>query len=122
MARPVTNPETRLKRAREELEAVFSGLDENRRKTVSKLLDNAAFMSIQLEDLRRTIQANGVVSEYQNGENQFGTKKSPEVEVYLSMIKNYTQIISNLCTMLPEANPAASELLQFVSQGRRRQA
>lgn len=117
MGRPVTNPETRFKHAREELDVVFSGLDHNRQTTVSKLLDNAAFMGIQLEDLRREITKNGVVSEYQNGENQHGTKKSPEVEVYLSMIKNYTQIIHNLCGMLPDENPAANALLDFVTRG-----
>lgn len=120
MARPVTNPETRFKRAREELQTVFACLDDKRLKTVDKLLDNAAFMSIQLEDLRVEITKNGVVSEYQNGKNQFGTKKSPEVEVYLSMIKNYTQIINNLCAMLPEENAAASALLDFVTKGGQR--
>ena len=69
MGRPTTNPKTRLKNAREELSAVFADLDEKRRKTVDKLLDNAAFMSIQLEDLRAVITENGVTSEYQNGEN-----------------------------------------------------
>ena len=58
MGRPPTNPQTRLKRAREELSDVFAGLDEKRRKTVDKLLDNAAFMSVQLEDLRAVIQEN----------------------------------------------------------------
>ena len=120
MARPITNPQTRLKRAREELSAVFADLDEKRRKTVDKLLDNAAFMAVQLEDLRVVIQENGVTSEYQNGENQFGTKKSPEVEVYLAMIKNYTAIINSLCAMLPTDNPAASKLLEFVTTGGRR--
>ena len=120
MARPITNPQTRLKRAREELSAVFADLDEKRRKTVDKLLDNAAFMAVQLEDLRAVIQENGVTSEYQNGENQFGTKKSPEVEVYLAMIKNYTAIINSLCAMLPTDNPAASKLLEFVATGGRR--
>lgn len=120
MARPITNPQTRLKRAREDLSAVFADLDEKRRKTVDKLLDNAAFMAVQLEDLRVVIQENGVTSEYQNGENQFGTKKSPEVEVYLAMIKNYTAIINSLCAMLPTDNPAASKLLEFVTTGGRR--
>lgn len=120
MARPITNPQTRLKRAREELSTVFADLDEKRRKTVDKLLDNAAFMAVQLEDLRAVIQENGVTSEYQNGENQFGTKKSPEVEVYLAMIKNYTAIINSLCAMLPTDNPAASKLLEFVTTGGRR--
>lgn len=113
-------PETRLKRAREELASVFGKLDENRKKTVDKLLDNAAFMAIQLEELREIIGEKGFVSEYQNGENQWGTKKSPEVEVYLSMIKNYTTIINSLCAMLPEDNPAASKLLDFVTRGGQR--
>lgn len=120
MGRPPTNPQTRLKRAREELSDVFAGLDEKRRKTVDKLLDNAAFMSVQLEDLRAVIQENGVTSEYQNGENQFGTKKSPEVEVYLTMIKNYTAIINSLCAMLPTENSAANKLLEFVTTGGRK--
>ena len=120
MGRPPTNPQTRLKRAREELSDVFAGLDEKRRKTVDKLLDNAAFMAVQLEDLRAVITENGVTSEYQNGENQFGTKKSPEVEVYLTMIKNYTAIINSLCAMLPTENPAANKLLEFVTTGGRK--
>lgn len=120
MGRPVSNPQTRLKRAREELDSVFAGLDEKRRKTVDKLLDNAAFMAVQLEDLRAVIQENGVVSEYQNGENQYGTKKSPEVEVYLSMIKNYTAIINSLCAMLPGESPSANALLEFVTKGGRK--
>lgn len=114
MARPLKNPESRIKRAREELWEVFSQLEEMRQKTVSKLVDNAAFMAVQLEDLRAEINKNGVVSEYQNGENQYGTKKSPEVEIYLSMIKNYTQIINSLCAMLPDGNQAANTLLEFV--------
>lgn len=32
-------------------------------------------MSITLENLQKTINENSVISEYQNGENQWGTKK-----------------------------------------------
>lgn len=111
-------PETRIKRAREQLAKVFAELDEKRRDTVEKLIDNAAFMAVQLEDLREKILAEGVTSEYQNGENQFGTKKSPEVEVYNTMIKNYTTIIKTLCDMLPAENTGASALLQFTGRGK----
>lgn len=110
--------ETRIKRARDKLGKVFDELDEKRRDTVEKLIDNAAFMAIQLEDIREKIMAEGVTSEYQNGENQFGTKKSPEVEVYNTMIKNYTAIIKTLCDMLPAENAGASALLQFTGRGR----
>ena len=110
---PKITTDTRIKRERERLLEIFSELDEKRRNTAVSLIENAAFMTVTLEDLRKTISENGVVSEYQNGENQFGTKKSPEVEVYNTMIKNFTTIIKTPCDMLPEASTAASELLDF---------
>ena len=110
---PKITTDTRIKRERERLLEIFSELDEKRRNTAVSLIENAAFMTVTLEELRKTISENGVVSEYQNGENQFGTKKSPEVEVYNTMIKNFTTIIKTLCDMLPEESTAASELLDF---------
>lgn len=116
---PKITTDTRIKRVREELENIFSELDEKRKNTAKSLLDNAAFMAVTLEELRENIKKNGVTSEYQNGENQFGTKKSPEVEVYLSMIKNYTAIIKTLCDMLPQdATGGVSGIMQWQQQMR----
>lgn len=113
--------ETRIKREREKLTEVFAKMDENKRKTAEKLMDNAAFMAVTLEDLRDSINENGCVSEYQNGENQFGTKKSPEVEVYNTMIKNYTTVIKTLCDLLPESNGEMNALTEWqrTTAGRR---
>ena len=99
--------ETRIKREREKLAEVFAKMDENKRKTAEKLMDNAAFMAVTLE--------------YQNGENQFGTKKSPEVEVYNTMIKNYTTVIKTLCDLLPESNGEMNALTEWqrTTAGRR---
>ena len=111
---PKITTDTRIKRERERLLEIFSELNEKRRNTALSLIENAAFMTVTLADLRKTISENGVVSEYQNGENQYGTKKSPEVEVYNTMIKNYTTIIKTLCDMLPEgASSPAGALLAF---------
>lgn len=122
MGRPTKSWNTRYKRAREELYEIFSELDEKTKKTVEKLLDNAAFIALKLEDLQGEINEKGMVTEYQNGANQFGTKKSPEVEIYLSMVKNYREIINTLANALPDgssANSAASNLLEFISGGKR---
>ena len=62
-------------------------------------------MTVTLEDLQETINREGAVSEYQNGENQWGTKKSPEVEIYNTMIKNHMTIIKQLSDLLPKAPP-----------------
>ena len=110
---PKITTDTRIKREREQLEKIFAGLDENRRNTAASLIENAAFMAVTLADLRKTITEEGVVSKYQNGENQWGTKKSPEVEVYNTMVKNQTAIIKTLCDMLPADNPEANSLLAW---------
>lgn len=91
----------RIKTEKNKLNRIFKNIDEKRRKTVERLIDNAAFMAATLEDLQEDINQNGVISGYQNGENQWGTKKSPEVEVYNTMLKNYTSVIRQLTDLLP---------------------
>lgn len=73
-------------------------------KRVIALINNAAFMTITLEDLQLAINKDGGISKYQNGENQFGTKKSPEVEIYNTMIKNLASIIKQLTDLTPIAS------------------
>ena len=97
-----TEKEERIEQKRAELTKQFSRLDKRHKKVVTSLIKNAAFMIITLEDLQDSINLNGVVSEYQNGENQWGTKKSPEVEIYNTMIKNHMTIMKQLTDLLPK--------------------
>lgn len=80
----------------------FTKIDSKTKKAVKSLIENAAFMSITLEDLQDYINTNGCVCEYQNGENQWGTKKSPEVEIYNTMVKNHSTIIKQLTDLIPK--------------------
>lgn len=103
----------------ERLTDLLSELGEGTLNGVKSLIANAAFMSITLEDLQIEINENGVVSEYKNGENQYGTKKSPEVEIYNTMIKNHMAAIKQLTDLIPKGNPnSADELLGFLSRGK----
>lgn len=79
-----------------------------------QLITNAVFMEEQLSNLQKKIRENGVVSEYKNGENQYGIRKSPEVDVYNSMIKNYTSVIKQISDILPDAPPADDDLTAFL--------
>lgn len=81
-----------------------------------QLITNAVFMEEQLTKLQAAIRENGVVAEYKNGENQYGTRKSPEVDVYNSMIKNYTSVIKQINDLLPDAPPADDELTRFLKE------
>ena len=101
------------------LEKIFKDIRADRKETVKKLIENAAFMEIQLSTLQKQIAEKGVVSEYQNGENQWGTKKSPEVEIYNTMVKNYTAVIKQLLELLPEGGgEKEDELLAFIGGGK----
>ena len=72
------------------------------KKGVKSLIDNVAYMAVTLRELRDDINQEGVITEYQNGENQFGTKKSPKVEIYNTMVKNYTSSFKTLLDLLPK--------------------
>ncbi|EHI98033.1 hypothetical protein CDLVIII_1334 [Clostridium sp. DL-VIII] len=94
--------EKRIKKEANRLKKLFKDMPKNTMDKVSSLIKNAAFMTITLEDLQEKIIQDGTVSEYKNGENQFGTKKSPEVEIYNTMIKNHMGIIKQLTDLMPE--------------------
>lgn len=99
------------------LEKIFKDIRKDRKVTVQKLIENAAFMEIQLSGLQKEIEEKGTVSEYQNGENQWGTKKSPEVEVYNTMVKNYMTVIRQLLELLPEGDDGKEdELTVFIKR------
>ena len=78
----------RIKTEIAKLKSIFKAIEKDKIKLVEKLINNAAFMAVTLELLQEDININGCISDYQNGANQWGTKKSPEIEIYNTMIKN----------------------------------
>ena len=85
------------------LNKIFFKLELKTKKSVKSLIENAAFMAISLEDLQETININGLTEKYQNGANQWGVKKSAEIEIYNVMVKNNMAIVRQLTDLLPKA-------------------
>ena len=102
--------EEKIKKEMQRLKKIFADLDKNKLSTVQSLIENAAFMSVSLKELQEAINAKGYVSEYQNGENQKGTKKSPEVEIHIAMTKNHAAIIKQLTELVPPEKRKDSKL------------
>lgn len=102
--------EQRIKFEKTRLKGIFKDLDENKKQLVTPLIEKAAFMSIELDDLQAQIEQDGWTSEYKNGENQYGTKKSPEAETYIALSKNYAAIIKQLTELAPAAKRKTSRL------------
>lgn len=102
---PEIEKDKRIKKEITRLNGVLKNLDDKKKKAVTSLIKNAAFMAVTLEDLQEKINRDGVTEQYQNGSNQFGVKKSSSVEVYNTMIKNYTQVVKQLTDLLPKDVP-----------------
>lgn len=104
-----------IKKQEKILYSVFESVDKNKLEVVKSLIENVAFMIVTLTELQETINQNGIVVEYKNGENQFGTKKSPEVETYIALQKNYQSAIKTLAELTPEVQKE-NKLDTFVNQ------
>ena len=92
----------KIKKETNRLKKLYKDLDKNKKQLVLKLIENAAFMSITLENLKEEIKNNGVKEFYMNGKGQFGYKESVESKNYNVTIKNYMNVIKQLNDMLPE--------------------
>ena len=102
--------EERTKSEKARLKRVFKDLDENKKKLVTPLIEKAAFMGVELDDLQSVIEQEGWTSEYKNGANQYGTKKSPEAETYIALSKNYAVVIKQLTELVPAVKRKKSRL------------
>lgn len=102
--------EQRIKSEKTRLKGIFKDLDENKRKLVTPLIEKAAFMGVELDDLQAQLEVAGWTSKYKNGANQYGTKKSPEAETYIALSKNYAAVIKQLTELVPAAKRKTSRL------------
>lgn len=92
----------KIKKETQRLKKMFKELSDNKKKMAEKLIENASFMSITLDELKEDIKVYGVKETYVNGVNQFGFKESIESKTYNIMVKNYMNIVKQLNDMLPE--------------------
>ena len=97
-----TKRKGKIKKELKKLNEIFDNLDETTKNTIENLIQEAAFMAVTLEETRMIIARDGVIENYQNGENQKGVKKSSAVEVYDKMVNTYARVIKQLTELLPK--------------------
>ncbi len=97
----IKNKEKRIKNEIKRLNELFNNMPKSTMDKVQSLIQNAAFMTVTLDELQKTINQKGVVEEYQNGANQKGFKKTVEVEIYNVMVKNQISIFKQLSELMP---------------------
>lgn len=91
-----------IKAEKRRLSGISTGLDKKTKKAVDALIEQTAFMAASLYELAEIINEKGYTEEYQNGAHQRGIKKSSEVEIYNTTIKNYMSAVKQLTDLLPK--------------------
>jgi len=91
-----------IKKEIAKINKLFKDMDPKIKKSVASVIENAGFMAVTLRELQEHLIKNGLTCEYQNGENQFGVKKSPEIEIYNTMIKNFISTMNSITNLLPK--------------------
>ena len=76
---------------------------EEKKRLVKATIDDVAFLSVSMQELRDQINRHGMEIEYQNGANQWGTKQSPAVLSYLQMSQKQTAAMKILLDCQPKA-------------------
>lgn len=102
----ISEKNAKIEKEKKKLKELFKDIDKSRANLAEKLIQNASYMSIELEYLKKHNVEFGIKEAYMNGANQFGYKESVESKTYNTMIKNYLSTIKQLNEMLPkDINP-----------------
>lgn len=100
-AREKTKDE-RFRGERGRLNRLYRSLPERKKKLAAPLIERAAFMRVELEDLERDLAENGWTEEFRQSEKVDPYERArPEGQTYLTMNANYQKLIKQLHDMLP---------------------
>lgn len=99
----------RIESKRAELMKSFERLPAEKLKVAKDLISQAAFMSVELEELAELISKEGMVETYSNGAHQSGRKVSSNAKMYGVMISKYNSIVAQLMKHVPAPEPKPKE-------------
>lgn len=91
-----------IKKEEARLRRLFREIDANKKKLVNATIADVAFMTITMQDLREAIIRQGTTVNYKNGANQYGTKQSPDAQLYIQLSQKLTQAMKILVDCLPK--------------------
>lgn len=98
-----------IKKEVRRLKRLFKDIDDNKKKLVYTTIEDIAFLTITMKELRENIVREGTTVEYKNGANQYGTKQSPDAQLYLQMSQKQTQAMKILIDCMPKREKVSKE-------------
>lgn len=99
--------EQRIEAERKRLEKVYAKMTDDRKAVAAGLIERAAFMRIECEDLETFLKENGWTDVFvQKGSDPYDRAR-PQGQSYQSLNKNYQAIIKLLDSLLPPQTATA---------------
>lgn len=115
--------EDEIKKELAKLKKIFSHIPESKMALVEKLIQNAAYMSITLDELQATVNKEGATLTSKNGNGFDIIQEHPANKAYTALIAKYSSVISQLQSLLPDSkqdsvNKAGEALAEFIAKGK----
>ena len=98
-----TIPE-RIKAEKLRLGKIYGDMDENRKAMAMGLVERAAFMRVQLEDLEKDLTEKGWTEPFSQGNQEPYERARPSGQSYNTLNANYQKIIKQLDALMPKAS------------------
>lgn len=106
----------KIKKELRKLRRITRELPDDQRKLCQTLIENLAYTSVQLEELKEIIKRDGYFDIYKNGKNQWGTKQSAASSVYNNTLKIYNTTLKQFRELVPETIGGNDPLKQFAEK------
>lgn len=105
------------------LNKIFTGVSESKKDLCQRLIENAAFMAVTLEELQEKINEEGPIIVAKNGNGFDITQEHPAQKSYVAMMAKYTTVMNQLLNLLPDnkadaIGKAGESLAAFVAKGK----
>lgn len=93
---------TRVTAEKRRLDKLYKDLPDNKKKLAAGLVERAAFMRVELEDLEAFLAENGWTELFSQGNQEPYDRARPQGQTYHTMSANYQKTIKQLDAMLPK--------------------
>jgi hypothetical protein len=103
---------------RKAIRKALQAVDPETLKLYVNLIDDAASYACAIYECNLLYVRDGISEYYQNGENQWGVKKSVAAELRVKYTATYQKLIAQLAGLLPseDEKAAAQELMEFINR------
>lgn len=101
--------EERTKQEKNRLNRQFGKIDKKKKAVAVGLIERAAFMRVELEDMEQDIADNGFTELFSQGNQEPYERLRPMANAYNSMNANYQKIIRQLTALLPKESTSTQK-------------